>query len=49
MEDKTLKQVQKEIDEWANQFTKPYFPPLSIMAAMSEEVGEVARVIWSKK
>ncbi len=42
---KTLKQVQNEIDNWANQFTKPYFEPLSRMAAMTEEVGEVARVI----
>ena len=42
---KTLKQVQNEIDSWANQFTKPYFEPLSRMAAMTEEVGEVARVV----
>lgn len=45
MEDKTLKQVQLEIDEWAKQFKKPYFEPLSRMAAMTEEVGEVARVL----
>lgn len=43
--DKTLSQIQTEIDEWANQFTKPYFEPLSRMAAMTEEVGEVARVL----
>ncbi len=43
--DKTLNQIQAEIDDWANQFTKPYFEPLSRMAAMTEEVGEVARVI----
>ncbi len=42
---KTLKQVQKEVDVWAKQFKEPYFPPLSRMAAMTEEVGEVARVI----
>jgi NTP pyrophosphatase (non-canonical NTP hydrolase) len=41
----TLSQIQKEVDDWANQFTKPYFEPLSRMAAMTEEVGEVARVI----
>ncbi|MCX8074452.1 MAG: nucleotide pyrophosphohydrolase [Clostridia bacterium] len=45
MEDKNLSQMQKEIDNWANQFTEPYFPPLSRMAAMTEEVGEIARVI----
>lgn len=41
----TIKEAQKEVDIWANQFTKPYFEPLSMMAAMSEEVGEVARVL----
>ena len=45
MKEKTLKQTQQEIDDWANQFAEPYFPPLSRMAAMTEEVGEVARVI----
>lgn len=41
----TLKQMQEEIDSWASQFKTPYFAPLSRMAAMSEEVGEVARVV----
>lgn len=45
MKDKTLYQVQTEVDDWANGFIEPYFPPLSRMAAMTEEVGEVARVI----
>ncbi|HOZ88979.1 MAG TPA: nucleotide pyrophosphohydrolase [Bacilli bacterium] len=43
--DLTLNQVQAEVDAWASQFTTPYFAPLSRMAAMTEEVGEVARVI----
>lgn len=37
--------MQKEVDEWANQFEKPYFSPLSRMAALTEEVGELARII----
>lgn len=41
----TLSLAQKEVDDWASQFAKPYFEPLSRMAAMTEEVGEVARVI----
>jgi Predicted pyrophosphatase len=45
MEEKTLNEIQNEIDTWANQFTKPYFEPLSRMAALTEEVGEVARVL----
>ena len=40
-----LNNWQKEIDDWANQFTKPYFSPLSRMAALTEEVGELARVM----
>ena len=43
--DKTLREVQKEVDDWAKQFKEPYFPPLSRMAAMTEEVGEVARIV----
>jgi len=39
----TLEELQKEIDQWANQFEKPYFSPLSRMAALTEEVGELAR------
>jgi NTP pyrophosphatase (non-canonical NTP hydrolase) len=42
---KTLNQIQAEVDNWAGQFKKPYFEPLSRMAAMTEEVGEVARVL----
>ncbi len=43
--EKTLKQLQKDVDDWASQFEKPYFSPLSRMAAMTEEVGEIARVM----
>ena len=43
--ERTLSQIQKEVDDWAQQFEKPYFEPLSMMATMTEEVGEVARVI----
>jgi NTP pyrophosphatase (non-canonical NTP hydrolase) len=43
--EKTLVQIQKEIDDWVNQFTKPYFEPFSRVATMTEEMGEVARVI----
>lgn len=37
--------MQKEVDNWANQFDKPYFSPLSRMAALTEEVGELARIV----
>lgn len=42
---KTIEEVQKNVDDWAQQFKKPYFSPLSMVATMAEEVGEVARVI----
>ena len=43
--DKIFSQIQKQVDDWAGQFEKPYFSPLSMVATMSEETGEVARVI----
>ncbi len=43
--EKTISQIQKEVDDWAQQFEKPYFSPLSMVATMTEECGEVARVI----
>lgn len=43
--EKTISQIQKEVDDWAQQFEKTYFSPLSMVATMTEEVGEVARVI----
>ena len=42
---KTLEKMQNEVDVWAHQFEKPYFSPLSMIATMAEELGEVARVI----
>lgn len=42
---KNLTQIQKEVDKWAQQFEKPYFSSLSMVATMCEELGEVARVI----
>ena len=43
--EKTLEQMQNEVDVWAHQFEKPYFSPLSMVATMTEELGEVARVV----
>lgn len=41
----TIKDLQEKVDNWANQFEKPYFSPLSMMACITEETGEVARVM----
>ncbi len=45
MSDKKIVEMQKEVDQWVNQFEKPYFEPLSMLAAMVEEMGEIARVV----
>ena len=41
----TFKPVQKAVDDWINQFEEGYWPPLSMLAAVTEEVGELAREI----
>jgi NTP pyrophosphatase (non-canonical NTP hydrolase) len=40
-----LKDVQKEVDEVLKPFAKPYWSPLSILARIAEEVGELARLL----
>ncbi|MFM1652687.1 nucleotide pyrophosphohydrolase [Brevibacillus sp. B_LB10_24] len=42
---KTLQQIQQEVDDYISQFKEGYFSPLSMMARMTEEVGELAREI----
>jgi NTP pyrophosphatase (non-canonical NTP hydrolase) len=45
MSEKTLKEIQVEVDQYISQFKEGYFSPLSMMARMTEEVGELAREI----
>jgi NTP pyrophosphatase (non-canonical NTP hydrolase) len=40
-----MKQLQREVDEYISQFKEGYFPPLTMLARMTEEVGELAREI----
>lgn len=44
MVEKTLKQYQKEIDNWAQLHETPYWSPMSQLARVIEEVGELARI-----
>lgn len=44
-ETKGLKAVQAEVDDWINEFGVRYFNELTNMAQLTEEVGEVARII----
>lgn len=45
MSQKSLGDIQKEVDAYISQFKEGYFSPLSMLARMSEEVGELAREI----
>lgn len=41
----TIASIQGEVDRWIQEIGKGYFPPLANMAILTEEVGELARVI----
>jgi NTP pyrophosphatase (non-canonical NTP hydrolase) len=49
MEELTLKKAQRIVDEWINQFEEGYWPPLSMLASLIEEVGELAREINARE
>jgi len=40
-----IKNAQKEVDNWINEHGVRYFNELTNMAQLTEEVGEVARII----
>lgn len=40
-----MKEIQKEVDDWVNQYKIGYFKPLEILARLTEETGELAREI----
>lgn len=40
-----LNDTQQQVDQWINDFGVRYFNELTNMAQLSEEVGEVARII----
>jgi NTP pyrophosphatase (non-canonical NTP hydrolase) len=45
MKQLTIKQAQKKVDEWIKSHGVRYFNELTNMAILTEEVGEVARMI----
>ncbi|NEW06049.1 nucleotide pyrophosphohydrolase [Paenibacillus sp. SYP-B3998] len=45
MSERTLKEMQQEVDSYISQFKEGYFSPLAMLARMSEEVGELAREV----
>ncbi|MBO8137158.1 MAG: nucleotide pyrophosphohydrolase [Desulfotomaculum sp.] len=40
-----IKDMQEDVDKWISQFEEGYWHPLSMLARMTEEVGELAREI----
>ncbi len=44
----TLKEAQQVVDEWINTLGVRYFDELTNMALLTEEVGELARIIARK-
>lgn len=44
-EQKTVKDLQEEVDQYISQFKEGYFSPLALMARMTEELGELAREV----
>lgn len=45
MKQKTMQQMQQEVDEYIGQFKEGYFSPLAMVARFAEEVGELAREV----
>lgn len=48
MKEITLRQAQQQVDEWIRQYGVRYFSELTNMAVLTEEVGELARVMARK-
>jgi NTP pyrophosphatase (non-canonical NTP hydrolase) len=44
----TLEEIQKEVDQWIHTYGVRYFSELTNMAVLTEEVGELARVMARK-
>jgi NTP pyrophosphatase (non-canonical NTP hydrolase) len=45
MQQKTMKDLQMEVDKYISQFKEGYFSPLALLARMTEELGELAREV----
>jgi NTP pyrophosphatase (non-canonical NTP hydrolase) len=41
----SLREAQQTVDRWIGQYREGYFPPLTNLARLTEEVGELAREI----
>jgi len=41
----TTKEIEQAVDRYISQFKEGYFPPLALIARLTEEVGELSREI----
>ena len=41
----SLREAQQTVDRWIGQYKEGYFPPLTNLARLAEEVGELAREV----
>ena len=48
MDELTIKQAQQLVDEWIHTYGVRYFSELTNMAVLTEEVGELARIMARK-
>ncbi|MER2263161.1 MAG: nucleotide pyrophosphohydrolase [Psychrobacillus sp.] len=47
-ESKSLNLLQQEVDTYINQFKEGYFPPMELLARLTEELGELSREVQHK-
>lgn len=47
-EPKSLNMLQQEVDAYINQFKEGYFPPMELLARLTEELGELSREVQHK-
>lgn len=43
--EQTLSELQKEVDLYINSFKEGYFPPMELLARLTEELGELSREV----
>ena len=43
--EKSMKELQQEVDAYISQFKEGYFTPLAMTARLTEELGELAREV----
>ncbi|WP_153720256.1 nucleotide pyrophosphohydrolase [Sporosarcina cascadiensis] len=45
---KTMVQLQQEVDTYITGFKEGYFPPMELMARLTEELGELSREVQDR-